>query len=296
MEQVSIFLLLLAVFGVAGKHCTPETATTRQEWTHINYTTRVHADALLLPWHRHLLFLWEQTLQQECGYTGNVPYWDWTVSVSNISDSPVFDGSATSLSGNGADEPSTERGSGGGCVVSGPFKDYQVHLGPFNHSNAQPHKPPPLHAFDYNPRCLQRNFNHAMLEEYNNRTVLDGMLQATTIVEFLSYMDPGHEDVIGAHGSGHRAVGGAMSDVYSSPQDPSFMLHHAMIDRMWTLWQLQDMGHRRNALNGTSVMYNPPDAPLVNPDSMIEFGVLDRPRRVKELMDPMEYDYCYKYH
>ncbi|KAF9891369.1 hypothetical protein FE257_004225 [Aspergillus nanangensis] len=269
--------------------------------THINYTSRIHDNALLLPWHRHFLFLWERTLQDECGYTGGVPYWNWSLATSNLSASPIFDGTNTSLSGNGAFDPAAcdghcnPGGSGGGCVTSGPFKDYQVHLGPFNNSDAEPHKPPPLHAFDYNPRCLQRDFNPQYLAQYNNATVLEQLRAATDIDAFLTLMDPSREGVTGAHGGGHRAVGGAMSDVYSSPQDPSFMLHHGMADRMWALWQGGDMETRREALNGTAVMHDEPGGTLVTPDFVTEFGVLDRPRTVRELMDPMRYDYCYRY-
>lgn len=41
--------------------------------THVNYTTAIHANALLLPWHRHFTYLWETALREECGYKGYVP-------------------------------------------------------------------------------------------------------------------------------------------------------------------------------------------------------------------------------
>lgn len=44
----------------------------------------------------------EQTLRNECNYTGAVPYWDWTKTAKEgFNASEAFDGSATSLSGNG---------------------------------------------------------------------------------------------------------------------------------------------------------------------------------------------------
>lgn len=44
----------------------------------------------------------EQTLRNECNYTGSIPYWDWTKTAEEgFANSEMFDGSATSLSGNG---------------------------------------------------------------------------------------------------------------------------------------------------------------------------------------------------
>lgn len=45
----------------------------------------------------------EQALRNECNYTGSIPYWDWTKTAEEgFANSEMFDGSATSLSGNGA--------------------------------------------------------------------------------------------------------------------------------------------------------------------------------------------------
>jgi len=62
-------------------------------------------------------------------------YWNWATNAANESHSPVFDGSATSMGGNGAFL--THNGSlagagriflpseqGGGCVTTGPFKKF----------------------------------------------------------------------------------------------------------------------------------------------------------------------------
>jgi len=47
----------------------------------------------------------------------------------------------------------------------------------------------------------------------------------------------------GTHTAGHLSVGGEagqMSDVYASPGDPLFYLHHASIDHEWWKWQYAD--------------------------------------------------------
>ena len=89
---------------------------------------------------------------------GTIPYWEWGLDCASVDASPVFDGSATSLGGNGAyvaDAPNpaaplgAKKGSGGGCVRSGPFANYTVHLGPTTAAD-------PL---AYNPRCFKRDLN-----------------------------------------------------------------------------------------------------------------------------------------
>jgi len=39
------------------------------------------------------------------------------------------------------------------------------------------------------------------------------------------------------HNNVHMWVGGNMTDMQYSPQDPLFWLHHANVDRIWDLWQ-----------------------------------------------------------
>ena len=100
---------------------------------------------------------------------------------------------------------------------------------------------------------------------------------------------------IGIHGGGHWSLGATHSDLYSSPQDPAFMLHHSMIDRLWASWQNGDEFNRRLALNGTDGFLNPPEATIVTLDTKMEFGVLDQPRRIREVMDPTRHHLCYIY-
>lgn len=40
----------------------------------------------------------------------------------------------------------------------------------------------------------------------------------------------------GAHSRPHLFIGGAMNS-FASPDDPIFWLHHAMVDKVWTMWQ-----------------------------------------------------------
>lgn len=61
-------------------------------------------------------------------YLPYLQYWDWGRWAEDPESSPIFDGSETSLSGNGEKidhegTPMIPAGNGGGCVKSGPFKE-----------------------------------------------------------------------------------------------------------------------------------------------------------------------------
>jgi tyrosinase len=103
------------------------------------------------------------------------------------------------------------------------------------------------------------------------------------------------EGVLGVHGGGHFSLGATLQDLFASPQDPAFMLHHGMIDRLWGQWQARDERQRRFALNGTSTILNPPDGIPVTLDTDMEFGVLDSPRSIRDSMNPTSGGYCYSY-
>lgn len=101
--------------------------------THINQTLGIHLNGVFLSWHRNFVWLYEKALREECGYRGTQPYWNWSLWCTDLAGSPLFDGSATSLSGDGVFDNSTgdyivgggatlPHGTGGGCVKAGPFK------------------------------------------------------------------------------------------------------------------------------------------------------------------------------
>lgn len=46
----------------------------------------------------------------------------------------------------------------------------------------------------------------------------------------------------GGHNLIHTFVGGDMGDLTTSPNDPLFWLHHANIDRIWTMWRIRHGG------------------------------------------------------
>ena len=127
-------------------------------------------------------------------------YWDWPLTaITGLEESPMYDGSDTSMSGNGeyiADKPdlwtmgvTLPAGSGGGCVYSGPFANYTVNLGsvdlalPGNTSTTNPHND--TGVLSWNPRCLKRDLTDYIIQYYNSATqVLDTILLWDTISDF----------------------------------------------------------------------------------------------------------------
>lgn len=100
---------------------------------HINQTTTIHGTGNFLSWHRYFVHGYETALRNECGYKGYQPYWNWFTYQNDLEASPVFDGSATSMGGDGAFVKHNgtvggvgtvfiPSGKGGGCIESGPFK------------------------------------------------------------------------------------------------------------------------------------------------------------------------------
>ena len=197
-----------------------------------------------------------------------MPYWEWSLDAGNIHTSPLFDGSPTSLGSDGAHVPHGDlfltvpgvtgqyiqvpAGQGGGCVSSGPFSDMTVHLGPI----ALP-VPGTTNVtgvtgdfFQDNPRCLRRDLCTSCLSRYASfRNVTDLLLNYNTVELFQAVIqaDPRYSQTgLGPHGGGHYAIGGNPGgDVFVSPGDPAFYLHHAQVDRMYWLWQAQDFAHRQ---------------------------------------------------
>jgi tyrosinase len=195
--------------------------TRYDDWvaTHINQTLTIHYTANFLSWHRYYTWLYEEALRKECGFKGDQPYWDWAKTARNgLLSSPIFDGSDTSMSGNGAPAWNASQtdiilgpaqglppiylptGSGGGCVESGPFANMSVNLGPFGLDvpGGISVGPPSGNALDYNPRCLKRDLVDVINQRYANASaVLSLILKSKNIYDFQMVMQgvPGSGNV-----------------------------------------------------------------------------------------------------
>jgi tyrosinase len=61
----------------------------------------VHYSGTFLGWHRYYLHIYEKALREECGFKGTLPYWEWSKYADAPQNSPIFNGDAYSMSGNG---------------------------------------------------------------------------------------------------------------------------------------------------------------------------------------------------
>ncbi|KAK3396232.1 hypothetical protein B0T20DRAFT_462703 [Sordaria brevicollis] len=271
---------------------------------HIQETLNIHIGGRFLGFHRYYIWLFEKALREECGYRGYLPYWDWTISWEDPRKSTVFDGSPFSLGGNGASIPHgplhwralglpdiyLPPATGGGCVDSGPFQasTWTINLGPVSNLPAGPND-----GLGYNPRCLQRDLSLEFSAQAGKPSAVAHLLETCTNLEC---WDSELQSPNGTHFGGHATVGLSMFDAYASPGDPSFWLHHAQVDRMWTIWQnKEDQEARKVMTSMTETPLNNPPSPRVTLNTTIEFGVLDSSKKVGELVSTIDGPFCYIY-
>ncbi|KAJ7322964.1 tyrosinase [Mycena albidolilacea] len=138
-----------------------------------------------------------ETLRNECGFTGALPYWDWSwdVDVSKkIDNSPVFD-PVYGFGGNGID--TSVSGAGGGCITTGPFASYNLSLGPST--------TPTNH-------CITRAFSNMFVSSLSSAQIASTTKQQTFEnfrIEVEGFSVP---PTLKAHDGGHFSVGGEMRD------------------------------------------------------------------------------------
>lgn len=108
-------------------------------------------------------------------------------------------------------------------------------------------------AFAYRPRCLIRDFRpYVTAAQLTAKIVSDLILRSPDMLKFQTTV----ETLNNVHSGGHRGIGGDMADLYSSPNDPAFYFHHAMIDRVWTIWQARDQTVRSREAVLTNTFQN----------------------------------------
>ncbi|KAM0284298.1 hypothetical protein ACHAQH_002092 [Verticillium albo-atrum] len=146
-----------------------------------------------------------------------IKYEHWPYYASDPLNSPLFDGSDASLSGDGSKVPhagypwgtyTIPPADGGGCIMKGPFKDFKVNLGPL--APALPDIPPNPRpdGLGYNPRCLRRDINQIAANFSNEQYTYDLITKETDIYWFQTVMQGDFTSNIGVHGGGHFMVGG----------------------------------------------------------------------------------------
>ncbi|EJT69611.1 hypothetical protein GGTG_13227 [Gaeumannomyces tritici R3-111a-1] len=283
---------------------------------HITKTLGIHFTGNFMAWHRWFLYAYETALRDECGYKGYQPYWDWAKYAEAPQDSPVFNGDEWSLGGNGAPNPDRVgaiigkgpggglvhlvRGLGGGPVTTGPFgTNRTILLGP-----VQPDPPAtvgPNGGLGVNPRPWVRDVGPAVNLRYANYTTLLDLLNQPDIDKYRSLSEgPKGSLEIGPHAAGHYVItSDPADDVFTSPTDPAFFVHHAMVDRMWALWQELDESTRRTDLGKDVYAHltwqNNPPSGLATLDDVLNVTYVGPQTTIREVMDTTSSPFCYVY-
>ncbi|KAJ8324127.1 hypothetical protein QVD99_008461 [Batrachochytrium dendrobatidis] len=174
-------------------------------WLHFQMMNTVHQSASFLPWHRVFLHAYEVSLKTECNYKGFLPFWDWTVDSQAPERAPVWGDKAFGTDG----DPSTDTH----CLIDGPFVNYTITV-PETVCISRTISQLTTYSSYYSPESV-----HQIISSSHNFS------EFSTSLEF------------GPHAVVHVGVGGSMSEVIISAHDPIFYLHHANVDRIWSLWQ-----------------------------------------------------------
>jgi tyrosinase len=216
---------------------------------HMNMTPSVHGTANFMHWHRYYIWAYESALKTECEFKGTQPYWNWG-KYQDLTTSPIFSGDDWSLGGNG--DPVQHKGGfvgrqipagpGGGCVTKGPFANLTIHLGPLS-STIDPalgvKSNPRRDGYGDNPRCLRRDVNNYFVTQYlRPADIASHITSNKAIGTFQDTLQNDTPTKAALHSGGHFSIwGDPGGDVYVSPGEPAFWLHHGQLDRHWWMWQ-----------------------------------------------------------
>jgi tyrosinase len=171
--------------------------------------------ALFLPWHRAYLYLFERALQ-DLDAGANLPWWDWTTATAHRDGIP-------------AGFRRTEARVNLNPLATGP-----VGLGPADLRR--------LRSDPGNRGALSEGAAPWTLRDPGEP---DELPRPETIRRAMDARSFGDLSLLmeGIHASVHTWVGGAMTLISIAAYDPLFWAHHAMIDRLWYLWQM--VSHER---------------------------------------------------
>jgi tyrosinase len=165
-----------------------------------------HGTPLFLPWHRAYLYLFEKSLQdQVAGVT--LPWWDWTSAASHSQGIPD---SYTDTSANN------------------PLQSATVAISASDIEQLRTSSPGVMSDGD-NPVTVR---DPDVPDALPRAATIDSILDASTFEDFYTRLENVHNDV-------HGWVGGSMSIIPIAAYDPVFWAHHAMIDRLWYVWQMR---------------------------------------------------------
>ncbi|KAB5590425.1 Tyrosinase tyrosinase: common central domain containing protein [Ceratobasidium theobromae] len=197
-------------------------------YAHMDSNIKDHFTGIFLPWHRWFLHTFLEALQDQCGYDGVFPYWNWTLDVKNVTASPLFNPNKQyglgSFGTTEADNYTVHDGALNGIVRAYPTPHSiarHFDLYPFKQQVFPFEFPiPDMPATDaFTPEAIKSIVNGSKGNYTDFAYKIDGVRAQ------------------GPHNAAHLMMGGDLSSLLWSPNDPIFFLHHAMLDCTWEKWQ-----------------------------------------------------------
>ncbi|KAK4694932.1 hypothetical protein P7C71_g2727, partial [Lecanoromycetidae sp. Uapishka_2] len=240
-----------------------EYATSQDELT--------HQAAPFLAWHRYFLHIYETTLQEQCGYGGYLPYWNWALDWQDVAKSPILD----NANGFGGD---------GNASLKVPFLNgYCLTEGPFSRLDMA------YIGADYNPHCLSRGF-----PSRKKRARMGHDLGPEALEKLLNL--PDYESFnLGLENGPHLALPKIIRgdfQYFTAPNDPLFFLHHAQLDRLWSMWQKSQPVDNQNQYVGKAA-HNSIDLALDS--DILPMGGLAADIQVSGILTTQTELLCYRY-
>lgn len=173
-----------------------------------------------------------------------------------------------------------------------------VNLGPISATLAEPEVVPVAGFGVYNPRCVKRDISEWVSSRWTKDNDSAALINGySDIASFQTAMQGDFANgVYGVHTGGHFTIGGDPGgDLFVSPGDPAFFLHHAQIDRTWWIWQNQDLKNRQNAVGGTITLNNSPPSRNGTVADPIDLGTLAPLLTIGDVMNTLAGPLCYIY-
>lgn len=191
-----------------------------------------HGGSVFLPWHRELLYRFERLLQ-DVDSSVTIPYWDWTRAKGPLDFGYPFTHDFLGVDGTDASSDRVEREAGAPSPYPYAFdpEDWSTSLNVFDPADSLNFFQRQFGEFDIagtdnDAPNLPSNDTVETGTTTTFRNAISGAIGYTTHRTRC-------EDL---HNLVHRYCGGNMLRM-TSPNDPIFFLHHANIDRMWSIWQ-----------------------------------------------------------
>ena len=197
-----------------------------------SYSNAAHNSPIFLPWHRAFAWEFETALMAIDPTITGLPYWKWetatTLNGGNPKKSVLWTANYWGPDGDPAN---------GDRVLTGPFKDWKAVLYNYTTTGFSLRSTPGIiRRMGRDPQSAVTTLpNEAQLADTLSYTTYDVAPYNSITNSFRGRME-GWTSGPRMHNQVHRYIGGDMT-AGTSPNDPTFWLHHSNVDRLWWQWQ-----------------------------------------------------------